>query len=72
MGTPVLSDSSALDGSDFESPLHDLRKQHSTQQSLLNGELPKDYGALAIAEPHMRVINGKVVTSPVGHLTGGR
>lgn len=44
-----------------------VRKQQPIQQSLLNDEQLKDYGALAVTEPHARRINGQLVTSPMGH-----
>ncbi|KAM4068010.1 endonuclease-reverse transcriptase domain-containing protein [Hirsutella rhossiliensis] len=37
------------------------------KQSLMNDEDLKDFVALAISEPHARNIDGKVVTSPMGH-----
>ncbi|XP_044715307.1 reverse transcriptase (RNA-dependent DNA polymerase) domain-containing protein [Hirsutella rhossiliensis] len=37
------------------------------KQSLMNDEDLKDFAALAISEPHARNIDGKVVTSPMGH-----
>ncbi|XP_044718862.1 endonuclease-reverse transcriptase domain-containing protein [Hirsutella rhossiliensis] len=42
-------------------------KSDMVQQSLMNDEDLKDFAALAISEPHARNIDGKVVTSPMGH-----
>ncbi|XP_044717870.1 reverse transcriptase (RNA-dependent DNA polymerase) domain-containing protein [Hirsutella rhossiliensis] len=42
-------------------------KSDVVQQSLMNDEDLKDFAALAISEPHARNIDGKVVTSPMGH-----
>ncbi|KJZ70718.1 hypothetical protein HIM_09902 [Hirsutella minnesotensis 3608] len=44
-----------------------VRKREPVQQSLMNDEDLKDYGVLAVSEPYARVIDGKVVTSPMMH-----
>lgn len=44
-----------------------VRKQQETMLSLMNDEQLKDHGALAISEPHTRIINGELTTSPMGH-----
>ena len=44
-----------------------ISKSSTVQQSLLNdGEL-RDFAVLAIAEPHARTINDRLITSPMGH-----
>ncbi|PHH88289.1 hypothetical protein CDD83_7719 [Cordyceps sp. RAO-2017] len=44
-----------------------VRKRDPVQQSLMNDEDLKDYGVLAVSEPYARMIDGKVVTSPMMH-----
>ncbi|KJZ69210.1 hypothetical protein HIM_11410 [Hirsutella minnesotensis 3608] len=44
-----------------------VRKREPVQQSLMNDEDLRDYGVLAVSEPHARKIDGKVVTSPMMH-----
>ena len=44
-----------------------VRKQREVQNSLLNDEQLKDYGVLAISEPYARIIDGALVTVPMGH-----
>lgn len=45
-----------------------VRKQSMTQHSLLNDERLKDFGVLAISEPHAwRNCNNNVATAPMGH-----
>ncbi|KJZ69709.1 hypothetical protein HIM_10903 [Hirsutella minnesotensis 3608] len=44
-----------------------VRKREPVQQSLMNDEDLKDYGVLAVSEPYARMIDGKVVTSPMMH-----
>ncbi|KJZ69203.1 hypothetical protein HIM_11403 [Hirsutella minnesotensis 3608] len=44
-----------------------VRKREPVQQSLMNDEDFKDFGVLAISEPYARMIDGKVVTSPMMH-----
>ncbi|KJZ70171.1 hypothetical protein HIM_10431 [Hirsutella minnesotensis 3608] len=48
-------------------PQLNVRKRDPVQQSLMNDEDFKDYGVLAISEPYARMIDGKVVTSPMMH-----
>ena len=38
-----------------------------TQQSLMNDNKIRDYGAIAISEPYARMIENMIVTSPMGH-----
>jgi hypothetical protein len=45
-----------------------VRKQSMVQQSLMNDERLKDFGALAISEPPAWKSDGTVVTVPMGHL----
>ncbi len=44
-----------------------VHKRAEVQQSLLNDEGLKDYAVLAISEPYARLMDGSVVTSPMGH-----
>ncbi|KJZ68744.1 hypothetical protein HIM_11864 [Hirsutella minnesotensis 3608] len=44
-----------------------VQKREPVQQSLMNDEDLKDYGVLAVSEPYARMIDGKVVTSPLVH-----
>ncbi|KJZ68060.1 hypothetical protein HIM_12549 [Hirsutella minnesotensis 3608] len=44
-----------------------VRKREVVQQSLMNDADLEDFAALAISEPHARNIDGRVVTSPMGH-----
>ncbi|KAM4061064.1 reverse transcriptase (RNA-dependent DNA polymerase) [Hirsutella rhossiliensis] len=42
-------------------------KSDVVQQSLMNDAGLKDFAVLALSEPYARVIDGEVVTSPMGH-----
>lgn len=44
-----------------------VHKSDAVQHSLMNDEDIKDYGVVAVTEPHARMIEGQVVTSPMGH-----
>ena len=44
-----------------------VRKQSMVQQSLMNDERLKDFGVLAISEPHVWRNDGTVATGPLGH-----
>ena len=44
-----------------------IGKRTEVQQSLMNDKELQDFAVLAIAEPHARIIDGKMVTSPMGH-----
>jgi hypothetical protein len=43
------------------------QKQRNMQHSGMNDVSLKDYAALIISEPHVVEMNGKAITSPVGH-----
>jgi hypothetical protein len=43
------------------------QKQRNVQHSMMNDVSLKDYAALIISEPHVVEMNGKVITSPMGH-----
>ncbi|KAJ6436136.1 reverse transcriptase [Purpureocillium lavendulum] len=43
------------------------RKREPVQQSLMNDVELKDYGVLAVSEPYARLVDGRVVTSPMWH-----
>jgi endonuclease/exonuclease/phosphatase family metal-dependent hydrolase len=45
-----------------------VRKQREVQHSLMNDEQLKNCGVLAISEPYARIIDGTLVTVPMGHL----
>lgn len=42
-------------------------KRDMVQQSLMNDNKIRDYGAIAISEPYARMIENTLVTSPMGH-----
>ncbi|KAJ6436626.1 reverse transcriptase [Purpureocillium lavendulum] len=42
-------------------------KREPVQQSLMNDVELKDYGVLAVSEPYARLVDGRVVTSPMWH-----
>uniref|UniRef100_A0A093ULR6 Retrovirus-related Pol polyprotein from type-1 retrotransposable element R1 n=1 Tax=Talaromyces marneffei PM1 TaxID=1077442 RepID=A0A093ULR6_TALMA len=42
-------------------------KRDMIQQSLMNDNKIRDYGAIAISEPYARMIENTLVTSPMGH-----
>ncbi|PWI64620.1 hypothetical protein PCL_09477 [Purpureocillium lilacinum] len=44
-----------------------VQKREPVQQSLMNDETLKDYGVLAVSEPYARLVDDKVVTSPMWH-----
>ncbi|PWI64591.1 hypothetical protein PCL_09521 [Purpureocillium lilacinum] len=44
-----------------------VRKREPVQQSLMNDETLKDYAVLAVSEPYARLVDDKVVTSPMWH-----
>ena len=44
-----------------------VRKQGTVQQSLMNDPQLKDFAILAISEPHIRMIDNTLVTTPLGH-----
>ena len=44
-----------------------VRKQREVQHSLMSDEQLKDCGVLAISEPYARIIDGTLVTVPMGH-----
>ena len=44
-----------------------VRKQREVQHSLMNNKQLKDCGVLAISEPYARIIDGNLVTVPMGH-----
>jgi hypothetical protein len=44
-----------------------VRKQREVQHSLMSDEQLKDYGVLAVSEPYARIIDGNLVTVPMGH-----
>ncbi|KJZ69825.1 hypothetical protein HIM_10778 [Hirsutella minnesotensis 3608] len=44
-----------------------VRKREPVQQSLMNDDALKDYGVLAVAEPYAKLVEDKVVTSPMWH-----
>lgn len=44
-----------------------LRKCPPAQQSLLNNESIKEFGAILVSEPHCPRIDGKIVVSPIHH-----
>jgi len=44
-----------------------VQKQRNVQHSVMNDVSLKDYVALVISEPHVAEMNGKVITSPIGH-----
>lgn len=44
-----------------------VRKQNIVQHSLMNDELLKDFGVLALSEPHVSRIDDTLVTVPMGH-----
>ena len=43
------------------------QKQRNVQHSGMNDVSLKDYAALIISEPHVVEMNGKAISSPVGH-----
>ncbi|KAJ6436835.1 reverse transcriptase [Purpureocillium lavendulum] len=43
------------------------RKREPVRQSLMNDVELKDYGVLAVSEPYARLVDGRVVTSPMWH-----
>jgi hypothetical protein len=43
------------------------QKQRTVQHSMMNDVSLKDYAALIVSEPHVVEMNGKVITSPIGH-----
>lgn len=45
----------------------ELQRVKEVQQSLMNDPQLKDFGVLAISEPYARIIDGTVVTVPIGH-----
>ncbi|PHH92210.1 hypothetical protein CDD83_8410 [Cordyceps sp. RAO-2017] len=45
-----------------------VRKRDPVQQSLMNDADLKDFAVLAVSEPFARSIDGRVVTSPMGHI----
>lgn len=44
-----------------------VRKQREVQNSLMNDQELKNFGILALSEPYIRRIDGKIVTSPIKH-----
>ncbi|KAJ6436781.1 Pol-like protein [Purpureocillium lavendulum] len=44
-----------------------VRKREPVQQSLMNDDALKDFGVLAVSEPYARLVDGRVVTSPMWH-----
>src|SRR5687768_7046967 len=44
-----------------------VRKSDEVHQSLMNDKELRQYEAIAVQEPHARMIDGQVVTNPMGH-----
>lgn len=44
-----------------------LQKQRSVQHSMMNDVNLKEYAALVVSEPHVFEVDGKLLTSPIGH-----
>jgi hypothetical protein len=44
-----------------------VQKRRNVQHSVMNDVDLKEYAALVISEPHVVEMNGKVITSPMGH-----
>ncbi|KAJ6436994.1 reverse transcriptase [Purpureocillium lavendulum] len=44
-----------------------VRKREPVQQTLMNDDALKDFGVLAVSEPYARLVDDRVVTSPMWH-----
>ena len=44
-----------------------VHKRDTVHQSLMNDSEIREFGALAVSEPHAQIIDDMVITSPMGH-----